>query len=108
MRRGDIITVAGSGDYGKPRPAAIVQANALDATDSVLVCRMTSIQRDTLTYRLKVEPVVETGLRATSYVMADKIFAVRRTKCGHVIGHLPNGQMLALDRIPAIVMGLAD
>ncbi len=26
MRRGDIVTVAATGDYGEPRPAAIVRA----------------------------------------------------------------------------------
>jgi mRNA interferase MazF len=25
MRRGDVVTVAAAGDYGKPRPAVIVQ-----------------------------------------------------------------------------------
>jgi mRNA interferase MazF len=25
MKRGDVVTVAASGDYGKPRPAVIVQ-----------------------------------------------------------------------------------
>ena len=28
VRRGDLVTVATSGDYGKPRPALIVQADA--------------------------------------------------------------------------------
>ena len=29
MRRGDLVTVAVSGDYGKPRPAVVVTADAL-------------------------------------------------------------------------------
>ena len=29
MRRGDIVVVAAPGDYGKPRPAVVVQADAL-------------------------------------------------------------------------------
>ncbi|MBW4051170.1 MAG: type II toxin-antitoxin system PemK/MazF family toxin [Proteobacteria bacterium] len=40
MKRGDVVTVAASGDYGKPRPAVIVQTNALPAAHaSVIVCR---------------------------------------------------------------------
>jgi mRNA interferase MazF len=108
MKRGDILTVAISGDYGKPRPAVVIQANRLDDTDSVLVCQITSIERDTLSYRLMVAPAAETGLRANSYVMADKIFAVRRTKCGRVIGRLSDGSMAALDGILAVVIGLDD
>jgi mRNA interferase MazF len=39
MRRGDVVTVAASGDYGKPRPAVIVQS---DTFPSVIVCQMPS------------------------------------------------------------------
>jgi mRNA interferase MazF len=30
MRRGDLVTVAVLGDYGKPRPTLVVQAGAFD------------------------------------------------------------------------------
>ncbi len=32
MRRGDVVTVAAAGDYGKPRPAVIVQTDAFPET----------------------------------------------------------------------------
>ncbi len=108
MRRGDIVTVAVSGDYGKPRPAVVIQANQFDDTDSVLVCQITSTERDTPIYRLKVGPGAGTGLRELSYVMADKIVAAKRSKCGRVIGHLSEGHMIALDRMLATMIGLAD
>ena len=37
VKRGDIVTVALQGDYGKPRPAVVIQSDWIDATDSVLV-----------------------------------------------------------------------
>ena len=37
MRRGDVVTVAAPGDYGKPRPAVIVQSNAYANVVSTLV-----------------------------------------------------------------------
>ena len=94
MKRGDIVTVAASGDYGKPRPAVVIQANWIDDTDSVLVCQITSSQRDPLIYRFRIEPGAETGLRGLSYAMADKILAIRRTKCGRVIGRIPDASMM--------------
>jgi mRNA-degrading endonuclease toxin of MazEF toxin-antitoxin module len=43
MRRGDVVTVAAAGDYGKPRPAVIVQTDALPVEHkSLVVCQMTS------------------------------------------------------------------
>lgn len=108
MKRGDIITVATSGDYGKPRPAVVIQSDFLAETDSVLVCLMTSTLRDAPLYRLTVEAKPETALRLTSQVMVDKIMAVRRSKCGTPIGHLNAGDIKGLDRMLAVVVGIAD
>ena len=37
MRRGDLVTVALTGDFGKPRPALVVQADQFDQTGTVTV-----------------------------------------------------------------------
>jgi mRNA interferase MazF len=108
MRRGDIVVVALSGDYGKPRPAVVIQADQLDDTDSVLVCQVTTTFRDTPIYRLPVALASGTGLREISYVMADKIVAAKRSKCGPEIGRLPLDLMSALDRMLAVIIGLAE
>jgi len=43
MKRGDVVTVAAAGHYGKPRPAVIVQTDAFPETHaSVVICQMTS------------------------------------------------------------------
>lgn len=108
MRRGDIVTVAVSGDYGKPRPAVVVQADWLWESDSVLICQITSASRDAPEYRLAVPAAPETGLRQTSFIMPEKIFAVRRDKCGSVIGRVPAGTATLLNAMLAEVLGLAD
>jgi len=73
MRRGDVVTVAATWDYGKLRPAVIVQTDALPGEHaSVVVCQMTSEGDDAEDFRVAVEPVLETVLRTRSHVMADK------------------------------------
>lgn len=43
LRRGDVVTVAASGDFGKPRPAVVVQSDVFPYEHaSVIVCQMTS------------------------------------------------------------------
>ena len=43
MRRGEVVIVAATGDYGKLRLAVIVQTDAFPETHaSVVICRMTS------------------------------------------------------------------
>jgi len=108
VKRGDIVTVAVSGDYGKPRPAVVIQSDMLGGTDSVLVCLLTTTLRDAPFFRLDVVPGPENGLRAPSQVMVDKIVAVRRDRCGPAIGRLTAGTFPVLNRLLALVTGLAD
>jgi mRNA interferase MazF len=108
VKRGDLVTVAISGDYGKPRPALIIQSDNLPQTDSVLVCLLTTDPFAAPLYRLSLPADSATGLRQTSQVMVEKIMAVRRERCGAPIGRADTAAMLALSRLLAFVVGIAD
>jgi mRNA interferase MazF len=109
MKRGDVVTVAATGDYGKPRPAIIVQTDAFPRNHaSVVVCQMTSELVDAPHFRVTVEPNAENGLRVRSQVMADKPVTIRRERIGPPIGHLGSKDMGRLNMALAFVMGLAD
>jgi mRNA interferase MazF len=109
MRRGDVIAVAVPGDYGKPRPAVIVQTDAFpDNHPSIVVCQMTSRLVDAADFRITIDPTPENGLRTRSQVMADKPVTVRRERIGQRIGQLGGDDMARLNATLAFVMGLAD
>jgi mRNA interferase MazF len=109
VKRGDVVTVAAAGDYGKPRPAVIVQTDALPAVHaSVIVCQMTSDVADTVDFRVVIEPTEKNGLRSRSQVMADKPVTVRRARIGRQIGTLDAKDLARLNVTLAFVMGLAD
>ena len=109
MRRGDVVTVAASGDYGEPRPAVIVQTDAFPlAHASTIVCQMTSVPSQGPDFRIAVAPSEGNGLRARSWIMADKPVTVRRERIGAPIGRLADADIVRLDRALAFVMGLAD
>jgi mRNA interferase MazF len=109
MRRGDVVTVAAAGDYGKPRPAVIVQTDAFPEDHaSVVICQMTSEILDATDFRVTIDPNDENGLRVRSQVMADKPVTVRRTRVGGSIGRLSAADMGRLNIALAFVMGLAD
>jgi mRNA interferase MazF len=108
-RRGDVVTVAAPGDYGKPRPAVVVQSNVFPAEHaSVVVCQMTSTLSDAPDFRATVEPSELNGLRRTSQIMADKPVAVRRERISARIGRLDRADLLRLNRALAFCMGLSD
>jgi mRNA interferase MazF len=108
MSRGDLVIVVAPGDYGKPRPAVIVQSNAIpESHASVVICPMTSELAEA-DFRITIEPEPETGLRVRSQVMADKPVTICRERIGQRIGQLRAADLARLNVALALVMGLAD
>lgn len=106
MRRGDLVTVAVSGDYGKPRPALIVQSDAYAEHASVTILPITSELRDVPLMWVTVEPGEETGLRLRSQVMLDKATPIPRGKAGNRIGHLDEITLTAVNGALAAFLGI--
>lgn len=107
MRRGDLITVALSGDYGKPRPALVIQSDLFDAHPSVTVLPVTGELRDAPLFRLGLDPGEGTGLRKPSQVMVDKAVSVARGKLGAPFGRVDAAAQAELDRLLAVFLGIA-
>ncbi|PZN97274.1 MAG: growth inhibitor PemK [Hyphomicrobiales bacterium] len=108
MKRGDVVTVAMQCDFGKPRPAVVIQTDALRGTRHVIVCPLTSSGADLPAMRYAIPPTAENGLRAASHVMLNNVATVSRAKCGAVVGSLTTDQTLAINERLAFVLGLAD
>lgn len=109
MRRGDVWTVSGGGDYaGKPRPAVIVQDDVFDATASITICAFTTDPAEAPLFRLPVEPSQRNGLRVSSKLMVDKITTVPKLKLGERIGRLDNEDVVRLNRAVMVFLGLAS
>lgn len=109
LRRGDVVIVAVAGDHGKPRPAVVVQTDALPAVHaSVVVCQMTSTLMDASDLRVTIEPTGANGLRERSQVMADKPVSLGRSRMSAPIGRLSAADMAQVTAVLAFVLGLAD
>src|SRR5215831_14151413 len=104
MKRGDVVTVAAAGDYGKPRPAVVVQTNAFPETyPSVVICQMTSDVVDAPDFRVTIEQNEKNGLRIRSQIIADKPVTVRRERIGQLIGRLTDAEIGRLNIALAFV-----
>ncbi|WP_026289619.1 type II toxin-antitoxin system PemK/MazF family toxin [Thioalkalivibrio sulfidiphilus] len=106
MRRGDLITVAMQGDYGKPRPALIIQSDFFDTHPSITVLPVTSELRDTPLFRITVEPSEANGLQKTSQVMVDKTMTIPRSKAGAAFGTLDKDVLVEIERSLAVFLGI--
>ena len=109
MRRGEVWTVAGAGDYaGKPRPVVIVQDDSFEGVDSLVVCPFTSDPTEAPLFRLPVKPNPGNGLRAACCLMVDKITAVPKSKMGQRVGSLDAADIVRLNRSMLVFLGLAS
>ena len=107
MKRGDVVLVVVPGDYGKPRPAVVIQTDLVNEThSSVVVCPVTSHLQDAELFRLTIESSSDNGLPKTSQIMVDKILAVRKDKIRKGIGKIDEKLMIRLERFLAFWFGL--
>ena len=107
MMRGDFVTIAVQGDFGKPRPALVIQADQYRGHSTVTVLLVTSTVIDTPLLRITVEPDAINGLQKVSQVMIDKVMTVKLDKVGNIIGCIRAETLMEVERCLAVFLGIA-
>ena len=105
-QRGDVVVCVLAGDYGKPRPAVVVQSDLFNSTHaSVTVCPVTSEKATAPLFRLPLR-AGRHGLRQSSWIMTDKITSIRRERITRKIGVLETSEIRTLDEALQRWLGL--
>ena len=108
IKRGDVVICAAPGDYGKPRPAVVVQSDLCNVThSSVVVCLIASHLEDAPLFRIPVPVGRTTGLKLESQVMVDQVIAIPRNKITGRAGVLPAGPLKEVDNALRLWLELA-
>ena len=107
MKRGALVTVALSGDYGKPRPAVVIQSDLFNQHPSITLLPVTSELREAPLFRITLEPTEKNGLKKISQVMVDKAVTVSRDKIDQVFGELSDKELIEINRALALFLNLA-
>jgi len=97
IKRGDLVTMALRGDYGKPRPALVIQSDHFQQHHSITVLPLTSEIQEAPLFRITVEPSPENGLQKTSQIMVDKTQTLPTDKVGESFGYLAEEDMRAVN-----------
>ena len=98
IKRGDIVICNLKGDYGKTRPAVVVQSDLFNPTHaSIVVCPITSSLIDSPLFRLEIFESKRNGLLEKSQIMVDKIIAIKRDKICKKIGVISHKEQDNLD-----------
>ncbi|MDD5325365.1 MAG: type II toxin-antitoxin system PemK/MazF family toxin [Polaromonas sp.] len=107
MKRGDFVTIAMQGDFGKPRPALIIQSDQFDALATMTLLLVSSDFVEAPLFRITVKPDNKNGLRKASQIMVDKAMTVRQDKLGAPFGVASDDLMVAVNRALAVFLGIA-
>jgi len=107
MRRGDFVSIAMQGDFGKPRPALVIQADQFDEHATVTVLPVTSTLVTAPLFRITVQPDPGNGLQKPSQVMVDKAMTVKRDKVGPAFGRIDVDALVEVERCLAVFLGIA-
>jgi mRNA interferase MazF len=95
------------GDFGKPRPALVIQANQFNEHATVTVLPVTSTLVAAPLLRIAIQPNAENGLQKPSQVMVDKAITVKRDKIGPTFGRIDMHVLLEVERCLAVFLGIA-
>lgn len=107
MKRGSFVPVAVQGDYGKPRPALVIQSDHFEDHATVTVLLLSSTLIDAPLLRVTVRPDDKNGLKTMSQIMIDKAMTLRPEGVGAPIGLAGDEVMLEVSRLLAVFLGVA-
>ena len=105
--RGGFVTIAIQGDFGKPRPALVIQADQFSEHASATVLPVTSTLVPAPLLRVTIEPSAKNGLHKPSQVMVDKAMTVKRDKVGPAFGRIDADALVEVERCLAVFLGIA-
>lgn len=107
MKRGDLVSIAVQGDFGKPRPALVIQSDNFDSHATATVLLVSSTLVEAPLFRITVQPTPGNGLQRASQIMVDEVMTVKRDKIGGAFGSLDSVHMLEIERCLAVFLGIA-
>ncbi|MDN5929090.1 MAG: type II toxin-antitoxin system PemK/MazF family toxin [Hyphomicrobiales bacterium] len=107
MKRGDIVIVSLPGDYGKPRPAVVLQNDKFEGRlESYIIALLTTFDEGAKVLRITAAPTEDNGLRKQSKVMVDKLYAIPEHRIHQYVGRLEPTIMRQIDRALMMMLDL--
>lgn len=106
LKRGDVVICVSPGNYGKPRPAVVIQSDFFSEHQSCSLLPLTGELYPAGLFRVGIEPTPENGLDKASQVMVDKITSIAVARIKQKIGRLSGEQMEKIEVALTVWLGL--
>jgi mRNA interferase MazF len=106
LKRGDVVVLAPPGEFGKARPAVVIQSDFAITDSTVMFLPFTTDLGRYPMARVLVAPTDENGLRVPCEAMIDLIKTVSAAKVARLIGRLDRKSLEAIETALMVHLGL--
>jgi mRNA interferase MazF len=103
MKRGQFVAVSLQGNFGKPRPALIIQSDYFSEHPTIAVLLVSSTLVEAPLLRITIHPDYTNGLQKISQIMIDKPMTLKKEKIGQILGSIQHQTMIEVERFLGIV-----
>lgn len=107
MKRGDIVIVSLPGNYGKPKPAVVIQNDRFEGRlETYIIALLTIFDEGAKVIRVNATPTAKNGLRKESKIMVDKLYAIPEHRIHQRVGKFEGTIMRRIDRALMMMLDL--
>ncbi len=106
MKRGDIALVVFTGEFGKPRPALVIQTDTAFPSEYITCIPITGTLKRVPDVRIPMDPTQHNGLTKPSELMVDLVQTASLSRFRDVIGVIDSETMTLVERSLSLHLGL--
>lgn len=106
MKRGDIVLVVLTGEFGKPRPALVIQTDTAFPSEYITCIPITGTLKRVPDVRIPIDPTLQNGLTKPSELMVDLVQTASLSRFRDIIGRIDTETMTLVEKSLSLHLGL--
>ncbi len=106
MKRGDIVLIVLTGEFGKPRPALVIQTDTAFPSEYITCIPITGTLKRVPDVRIPIDPTLQNGLTKPSELMVDLVQTASLSRFRDIIGRIDTETMTLVEKSLSLHLGL--
>ena len=106
MKRGDIVLIVLTGEFGKPRPALVIQTDTAFPSEYITCIPITGTLKRVPDVRIPIDPTLQNGLTKPSELMVDLVQTASLSRFRDIIGRIDTETMTLVEKSLSLHLGM--
>jgi mRNA interferase MazF len=106
LKRGDIVLIVLTGEFGKPRPALVIQTDTAFPSEYITCIPITGTLKRVPDVRIPIDPTLQNGLTKPSELMVDLVQTASLSRFRDIIGRIDTETMTLVEKSLSLHLGL--